>query len=101
MKIYVAQIYIEVGSVYPFTHYFQRLISDELTKRISASSAFIQKYGEDFNLIFRMSAKSSLKEPEVQGPTVFKTDKDVEYTIFLTFDKSEPQGPGSYRRALK
>ena len=34
-------------------------------------------------------------------PTVFKKAKDVEYTIFLTFDMDEPHTRNVYRRVLR
>lgn len=101
MKIFVAQFYIEVGIRYPFSHLFQRRLSADLTRRVAPSATFVQKFGEDVNLIFRMSAKAGLVEPEVRGPAVFKKYNNVEYTIFLTFDKSETPGESMYRRVLK
>ncbi|HAH46549.1 hypothetical protein [Gimesia sp.] len=101
MNIYVAQIYIEAGVNYPFSHLFQVFFGKELTKRINPSGIFIKKYASDFDLMFRMSAKEHLKEPEIKGPTVFKKDKDVEYTIFLTFNKLKTPGPVLYRQVLR
>ena len=99
MKIFVCQFYIEPGIKFPFSHYFQHRISDEITQRIVPSAVFVQKYAAGFNLIFRMSAKASLTEPEIRGPTVFKKHKSVEFTLFLTFNKDEA-GPSAYRRVL-
>jgi hypothetical protein len=101
MKIFVAQFYIEVGIKYPFSHLFQRRISADLTRRVEPSTTFVQKFGDDINLIFRMSAKAGLAEPEIRGPAVFKKYNNVEYTIFLTFDKCETPGATMYRRVLK
>ena len=47
-----------------------------------------------------MSAKSSLTAPEVKGPTVFRADKDVEYSIFLPFDKERALDEQRYREVL-
>jgi len=85
MNIYVSQIYQEAGVNYPFTHRFQQFISKAITERIVESERFAAQYGKDFDLIFRMSAKSDIAETEIKGPTVFKKDNDVEYTIFLPF----------------
>lgn len=85
MNIYVSQIYPEAGVNYPFTHRFQQFISKALTNRIASSESFVRQYGDDFDLIFRMSAKSGIQEPEIKGPTVFRRDKDVEYTVFLPY----------------
>ena len=101
MKIFVAQFYVEVGCDYSLSNHFHHRISDELTRRVVPSAAFVNKYAEDFKLMFRMSAKSGLVEPEVRGPMVFKKDKDVEYSIFLPFDLDRPLGPSVYRHALK
>lgn len=85
MNVYVSQVYPEAGASYPFTHRFQRFVSKAITDRITSSDSFVRKYGEDFDLIFRMSAKSGIQNTEIKGPTVFKRDKDVEYTIFLPY----------------
>ncbi len=101
MKIFVRQIYIEPRVNYPFSVHFQRFIHVELTKRLSASDLFLRKYGNDFTLVFNLSAKAALSQPEIRGPTVFRKTKDVEYTIFLPFNMDRPQGPATYRRALE
>lgn len=100
MNVYVSQIYIQVGVSFPFSHHFQIYLSQELTKRVKPSDLFINKYGEDFSLMFRMSAKAELTVPEIKGPTVYRKDRDVEFSIFLTYDKQENQGPTEYRQAL-
>ncbi|GIW81417.1 MAG: hypothetical protein KatS3mg105_3224 [Gemmatales bacterium] len=79
----------EAGVNFPFTHRFQQFISKEITQRSRATGKFVSKYGEDFDLIFNMSAMSSIKKVEIKGPTVFKRDKDVEYTIFLPWHSNE------------
>ena len=101
MKLLVAQIYIEPGVTYPFSHHFQLWLGQELTNRVQPSQAFLQVYPEDFDLIFRVSARSKITEPEIKGPTVFKPDKDVEFTIFLPHDGPEPNEPSSFKRALE
>ena len=47
-----------------------------------------------------MSAKEGLAKPEIKGPTVFKRDKDVEYTVFLPFDRSVDMDANTLSRAL-
>jgi hypothetical protein len=86
MKLFIAQVYIEVGVNFPFSHKFQKWISGALTEIIRPSPLYIKRYGPDFDLMFRMSAKAKLVDSEVAGPTVFKKTKDVEYTIFLPYD---------------
>lgn len=100
MNVYISQIYIQAGVSFPFSHHFQLYLSQELTKRVKPSDLFINKYGEDFSLMFRMSAKAELTVPEIKGPTVYRKDRDVEFSIFLTYDKQENQGPKKYRQAL-
>jgi hypothetical protein len=72
MNVYVSQAYIETGSAYPFSHHFQRFISREITARVSPSEYLTKKFGEEYNIKFRMSAKSAIPEVEVRGPTVFR-----------------------------
>lgn len=87
MKIFVGQIYIQVGINFPFSHVFQKYIHEMLSACTQPSEAFIRRYGADFTLMFRMSAKEKITETEINGPTVYKKDKDVEYTLFLPFDQ--------------
>ena len=88
MSIYVSQIYPEAGVSYPFNHRFQKYLSDLVSAKVGTSKKFADLYGPEYDLIFRMSAKEGLAKPEIKGPTVFKRDKDVEYTVFLPFDRS-------------
>jgi len=101
MKIFVGQIYIEPEASYPFSHQFQIWFGQELTKRVQASQRFRQTYSDDFDLIFCVSAKTKITEPEIKGPTVFKRDKDVEFTVFLPHDGRERARPSEYRQPLK
>ena len=59
------------------------------------SSQFLQRFGEDWNLVFNVSAKADISENEIRGPSIFKKTKDVEFTVFLPFDviQSEPSVP--------
>ena len=110
MKIHVGQVYIENDTDYGFSTDFQRKISEELTSLVKPSLFFIQEYGEDFELMFNMSAKRWFKrrpfhkqhfeKTEIWGPTVFRKDKDVEYTIFLPFFDKENDSPDRLRLAL-
>ena len=86
MKIYFGQIYIQAGVSFPFSFDFQRRLSEEVTPLLQPSSKFCKKYGDDFSLMFRISAKSDLEDNEIRGPTVFRKTRDVEYSIFLPFD---------------
>ncbi len=100
MKIFVGQIYIEAGINYPFSHIFQRWISNELSSLVPSSPEFDLKYPE-FSLVFNMSAKAELLSPLIKGPTVFKKTKDVEYSIFLPYLEHDRSDPRSLREPLK
>ncbi len=86
MKVFFAQIYVEVGVTFPFSHHFQVRLSKEVSALVEPSSAFAKKFGADWNLIFRISAKRSLEKTEIRGPGVYRKAKDVEFTLFLPFD---------------
>jgi len=100
MKIYFGQIYIQVGISFPFNHLFQKFLGTEITKLVEFSPKFIKRYAEDYSLMFRISAKKELAVNEIKGPTVYKKDKDVEFSIFLPYtaimQSTEPN-----REALK
>jgi hypothetical protein len=100
MSIYVSQIYPEAGVSYPFNHRFQKYLSDLVSAKVGTSKKFADMYGPEYDLIFRMSAKEGLAKPEIKGPTVFKRDKDVEYTVFLPFDRSVEMDAKTLSRAL-
>jgi|688.fasta_scaffold518274_1 hypothetical protein len=100
MSIYVSQIYPEAGVSYPFNHRFQKYLSDLVSAKVGTSKKFADLYGPEYDLIFRMSAKEGLAKPEIKGPTVFKRDKDVEYTVFLPFDRSVEMDAKTLSRAL-
>jgi hypothetical protein len=86
MKVHFGQIYIQPGAAFPFSFLFQRRLSEEVSALITPSAKFTQLYGADWDLMFRISAKRSIPDNEVRGPTVLRKDKDVEFTIFLPFD---------------
>jgi len=86
MKVWFGQVYIEPGVNFPFSHHFQRRLSQEVTALTKPSREFIKKHGEDFELMFNVSAKQALQDNEIRGPAVFRKTKDLEYTVFLPFD---------------
>ena len=49
--------------------------------------------------MFRISAKQGIPTSEIRGPTIFKKDKSVEFTIFLPFDEI-PNGAAFSEPAL-
>jgi hypothetical protein len=83
MRIFVGQIYIEPGVTFPFSFGFNKWLGDALSQRIEVSEQFRNKFGAEFGLGIRVSAKQEIDQPEIRGPTVFKRDKDVEFSIFL------------------
>ncbi len=85
MRIYFGQIYIEPGVSFPFSHLFQHRLSEEFTALTVPSPLFVKKYGQDWDLMFRISAKAAIRDTEIRGPSAFRKDKDVEYSIFLPF----------------
>jgi hypothetical protein len=102
MKIWFGQIYIEPGVSFPFSYRFQHRLSEEVTALVLPSAKFIDTYGSDFELMFRISAKRGIEDNEIKGPTVFRKSHDVEYTVFLPFDAimCKSQVPQSALRLL-
>jgi hypothetical protein len=86
MRVHFGQIYIEPGITFPFSHHFQRRLAEEITALVKPSETFTKKFGADWELMFRISAKTQIDENEIRGPTIYKRDKNVEYTVFLPFD---------------
>lgn len=83
MIIFIGQIYTKVGITFPFSLRFQKWLGDALSTRVEASEHFTKQFGKSFALGIRISAKDGILTPEIKGPTVFKKDKTVEFTIFL------------------
>ncbi|RYY02174.1 MAG: hypothetical protein EOO53_14155 [Gammaproteobacteria bacterium] len=101
MKIYISQIYVKPGIKFYFSHFFQKLMSEELTRLAKPSELFMKKYKEDTNIVFNLSAKQNLDEVEVIGPTVFKKTNDIEYSIFLPHDGSQTKSVIDHTDALR
>jgi hypothetical protein len=114
MQLHLGMFPVEPGAYVPFNCTFQKYISEQVTPLVDTSPWFSAKYGDDWKLIFNISARWSpdeddtergeklsddvraklarvrwfTSEPlrvELRGPTVFRKDKDVEYSIFLPF----------------
>jgi hypothetical protein len=92
MRVFVGQIYIKPGVSFPFSHAMQAWLSEQLTELASPSAAFVKQYGSSFDVMLRISAQTAATETELKGPTAFKADKDVEYTVFLPFDTIRAAG---------
>jgi hypothetical protein len=85
MNIRCSQIYIEPGVNFPFSYIAIKYLDEGISDLVVPSARFIRNYGDDYRLVFNISAKRSLEENEIRGPTVFKRTKDVEYSVFLPF----------------
>lgn len=93
MKIFIGQIYIKVGVAFPFSLRFQKWLGDALSERVGVSEQFSNEFGPSFGLGLRISAKENIDQPEIKGPTMFKRDKKVEFTIFLPHRPSDYHDP--------
>lgn len=92
MRIFVGQIYVEPGVSYPFSHHFQNWLGTELSSRVRPSSQFLQDLGSEYDIVFNVSAKTSIEVSDIKGPTIFKKDKDIEYAIYLPHDGGKVSG---------
>lgn len=86
MRISVGQIYVKPGVKFPFSHIMQRWLGEHLSSSACPRPEFLSKYGAEFDVVIRVSADTGIRENRLKGPTVFKKEKDVEYTIFLPFE---------------
>jgi hypothetical protein len=86
VKVWFAQVYVEPGVSFPFSHLWQGRLSKSVSALAKPSPAFTKKFGKDFELKFWVSAKKTTRGNEIRGPGVYKKTKDVEYTVFLPFD---------------
>ena len=50
--------------------------------------------------MFRISAKAGIELQEIYGPTVFKKDKSIEFTVFLPHKSSEMLTENDHRQLL-
>ena len=100
MNIYFGQIYIAPGVSFPWTIHFQKQLGETLTSLVSAGPSFIAQYGENWNLMFRISAKRGIDFSDVRGPSKFRKNSCVEYSIFLPFDQI-PLGSAFAEPALR
>jgi hypothetical protein len=86
MQINFGQIYATPGVTFPWTIYFQKRLGEKVTALVSPGSKFITRYGEHWSLVIRISAKRGIASSEILGPSVFRQDCSVEYSIFLPYD---------------
>ena len=83
----MSQFYIEPGVFFPFSWHFQKYFNGALNELVPPSSEFCSRYGADYDLVFRMSAKRRIESTELRGPSRYPKAKSIEYSIFLPFDQ--------------
>lgn len=86
MRVSFSQFYNNDEGSFPFSHWFQKRLTSEVTALVAPSSLFTRKFGSDFEIGFFVSAKKAIPDNEIRGPGVYKRTKEVEYSIFLPFD---------------
>lgn len=86
MRMVFSQIYASADAQFPFSYHFQVKLTKEMSERVSASPRYIERWGSEYDLIIRVSAKRQTERNEIRGPIVYKKNKDVEYVIFLPYD---------------
>ena len=83
MNVHINQFFTEPGFAYPFTGIFVGWMELEVSKRIQASKKFLEKYSKDHGLCFFLDARPGIAAPHLNGPTVRKRDKEVQFSIIL------------------
>lgn len=87
MRVVVRQIYTRVGISFPFSHLLQVYLTSVLSTLAAASaSKFEAKFGAGFELVINVTAVAGTIHTSIKGPTVYKRDHDVEFTLELPFD---------------
>ena len=87
MQISFGQIYATPGVTFPWTIYFQKRLGETVSGLVRQGPDFLARYGEDWRLMIRISAKRAIESIELRGPSVFRKDRSVEYSIFLPYDQ--------------
>jgi hypothetical protein len=85
VRIYFGQIYVKPGIEFPFTHVMQVYLGERITALVSDSDPFIQRFGADWTLTVRISADDDLAHTKILGPTLFRKDHEVEFSLFLPY----------------
>jgi len=65
MTIHFGQIYIQAGKSFPFGHLFQLFLSKRVIELVTPYAKFIKGHGDDYSLMFRISAKWQLAVNEI------------------------------------
>ena len=90
MKIAFSQLYVEPGASFkrldgPLLG-AMRAALDGLGKNIDQLSSKFA--GEDFELVFVLSARSDLDSLEIKGPNIRRKAQAVEFSLFLPWQKA-------------
>jgi hypothetical protein len=83
MKIFFGLLFLDPDAVYPLSVRWCEFMSERISALDLPSAAFEAKYASGYNLIFRVNAERGLREVKVHGPTHFRRQRDVEFTIVL------------------
>lgn len=86
MKVYVGQIYSQAGVSFPFSHLMQLWLGGELSRLASPSPAFEARYGADFSMVLRVNASTGAAATSINGPQVYRKDREVEFVVVLAYD---------------
>src|SRR5262245_53563696 len=70
---------------WPLPDAIRRSLADQITDRVEPSADFINRYGSEINLIFRISFMPGTSDNKIKGPTISERDNRIEYVIFLPF----------------
>jgi hypothetical protein len=85
MKVAFSHIFIQAGINFKFSFKLHNFLSKELSELIIPSGKFLRLYGEDYQLIFNISAKKQLAINEIVGPLTSKKNKTAEFSVFLPY----------------
>ncbi|HEY5750637.1 MAG TPA: hypothetical protein VIU12_31460 [Chryseolinea sp.] len=80
-------IYMEEGVVFPISYKIGDLIIDEMQARLPKESQQVVVKGEPFSLGVVISTKKSKTELSIQGPSISKKYKMVDYTLWIPYEK--------------
>lgn len=80
--LYLSYINLTPGLQNRFSDSTHKAVIEVLRKNFETWTGFFDKY-IDWNLGYIVTTKKGIEELEVKGPTIFKRDKLVDYTIFL------------------
>jgi hypothetical protein len=101
MRFYLGQVYSKPWVSFPFSHELQRYLSREIGARIAPSGSFVARYGADWALTLRLGADTNLTRNKIEGPSVSKKNRDVEYALVLPFDAIVESSGDLHRAALE